>query len=101
MNATDLRELDGRVVLVTSAVDQRNPPTGLRGTVRVVEADDAGRPIVQVELEFPQMFTTRARHRTVTLGAEELQQLFDSDHDGAPTVVTLREPLDPETPAGE
>ena len=66
MNAIDrLHELEGKVVLVCSARDHRNPPTGMRGTLHVHEEN--GRPVVQVELDFPQMFTTRAHHLTASL----------------------------------
>jgi hypothetical protein len=98
MNATDLRSLDGKIVLVRSARDRRNPPIAFRGTIEVRESP-AGDPLVQIALEFPQMFTTRAHHRTVTLDEAAVAQLLASEHDGAYS-VTLDEPLDPAAPVG-
>jgi hypothetical protein len=97
MNATDLRSLDGKIVLVRSARDRRNPPTALRGTIEVRES--AGDPHVQIALEFPQMFTTRAHHRTVTLDEATVAQLVASGHDGVYS-VTIDERLDPGAPEG-
>lgn len=99
MNVEDLAELDGKIALVCSARDHRNPPTGVRGTIRVREVPVEGRPVVQVEMDFPQMFATRAHHRVVTLSDEELLRLRASGHDGAFTVV-IDDRLDPEAPAG-
>jgi hypothetical protein len=94
MNATDLSEIDGKIVLVSSARDHRNPPTAMRGTIRVRE--DPGRaPLVQIELEFPQMFTTRAHHRVLTLTESELGQLLQSNEEGT-FAVSVEDHLDPE-----
>lgn len=98
INATDLRELDGRIVLVCSHRDHHNPPTGLRGTLHVRE-NAHGVPAVEVELDFPQMFTTRAHHRTVMLTDSEIAQMLASEHYGAFTVM-LGERLDPVAPEG-
>lgn len=98
VNATDLSALDGRIVLVCSARDHHNPPTGMRGTVHVRESAN-GVVSVEVELDFPQMFTTRAHHRTVVLTDSEIAQLLASEHYGAFTVV-LGERLDPAAPVG-
>lgn len=96
MNATDrLHELEGKVVLVCSAQDHRNPPTGLRGTLHV--HDENGQAVVQVEMDFPQMFTTRAHHRTVLLNEEQIEEILRSDDYGSYT-VTLPDRLDPEAP---
>ncbi|HVU32532.1 MAG TPA: hypothetical protein VHE61_03805 [Opitutaceae bacterium] len=100
MNATtDLAGLEGKIVLVCSARDHRNPPTGMRGTLRVGSEPSSRRPVVQIELEFPQMFSTRAHHRVITLDDAEVGQLLHSAHDGAYT-VTLPGRLDPQAPAG-
>lgn len=99
MNVTPLSSLDGKIVLVRSAVDQRNPPTGIRGTLRVMEDAISHRPVVHIELDFPQMFTTRAHHRTVTLTEAEIAELLQSDDSGTFS-VTLPDRLDPEAPPG-
>lgn len=97
MNATDLSRLEGSVVLVCSAQDHRNPPSGVRGTIHVHEAGDAGHPVIAVELQFPQMFTTRAHRRTIILNDEEIARLLGSEDYGAFT-VTVNDRLDPEAP---
>jgi hypothetical protein len=97
MNATDLSDLDGKIVLVSSARDHRNPPTAVRGTIRVREERPGAVPIVQIEIDFPQMFTTRAHHRTITLGSDEVAQLQTNNCDGTFS-LTLSEQLDPEAP---
>lgn len=100
MNTTaDLHELEGRVVLVCSAWDQHNPPTGLRGTIRVPDAEGSARPRIEVELDFPQMFVTRAHHRTVVLSDDEVSELLASEDCGGFTVF-LRGRLDPQAPVG-
>jgi hypothetical protein len=99
MNATDLSEMDGKIVLVSSARDHRNPPTAMRGTIRVREDPGRAQPLIQIELEFPQMFMTRAHHRTLTLTDSERAQLLQSNDDGT-FLVTVDENLDPEAPAG-
>jgi hypothetical protein len=98
MNATDLSEIDGKIVLVSSARDHRNPPTAMRGTIRVREDPGRAQPLIQIELEFPQMFTTRAHHRTLTLTDLECAQLLQSNYDGTFS-VTIEGNLDPEAPA--
>lgn len=93
MNVIDLSELDGKIVLVSSARDHRNPPTAMRGTIRVREDPGGPQPMIQVELEFPQMFTTCARHRDITLSDSECAQLLQSNGDGT-FLVTIDRPLD-------
>ncbi len=95
MNATVLTELNGKNVLVCSSMDHRNPPTARRGTVFVRDAE--GTPVVEVEVEFPQMFTTRAHVRRIQLSDEDLAQMLRSERYGAFT-VTLDDRLDPEAP---
>lgn len=99
MPTTDLESLDGKIALVRSAQDHRNPETALRGTIEVRERADGGEPVVQIALEFPQMFTTRAHHRTVVLRRDEIARLLASGHDGV-YEITLADRLDPEAPPG-
>jgi hypothetical protein len=89
--------LDGKIVLVRSSHDKRNPPTALRGTIEVRE--DLGGTSVRIALEFPQMFSTLARHRTITLDDAAIERLIESEREGT-FDLTLDEPLDPEAPPG-
>ncbi len=84
--------LDGKIVLVRSASDRGNPPTAVRGTIEVRE--EHGVPSVQIALEFPQMFSTRAHHRTIILDDAAVARLLESERDGT-FDLTLDEPLDP------
>lgn len=93
----ELEYLNGKSVLVRSARDHRNPPTAMRGTIEVRAA--ASVPAVEIALEFPQMFTTRARHRTIALGDDEVGRLLESEREGT-FDLTIDEPLDPEAPVG-
>ena len=94
---TDLNQLEGRIVLVCSARDRHNPPTGMRDTLRVVPDAEKTPSHVEIELEFPQMFSTRAHHRTVRLSEEKLAELLASERDGTFS-VTLDDRLDPAAP---
>ena len=94
----DIRRLHGKIVLAESAQDHRNPPTGVRGTLEVRD-DEGGNPAVFVALEFPQMFTARAHHRTVRLSPEEVVRLLASERNGTFEIV-LPGRLDPDAPAG-
>lgn len=93
----ELDYLDGKIVLVRSARDHRNPPTAMRGTIEVRATAD--RPVVQIALEFPQMFTRRAQHRTIVLDDAAVEKLLESEHEGT-FQITLDEPLDPEASPG-
>lgn len=100
MTLIDLRALHNKIVLVKSSRDRRNPPTAMRGTIEVHDDPcDRGTPLVQITLGFPQMFTTRAHHRTITLDAASVERLAASECHGA-FEITVEEPLDPEAPPG-
>ena len=78
---TDLRLLHGKIVLVKSTRDHRNPPTAMRGWIEVHEP--AGSlPAVSVAVEFPQMFTSKAHHRMFPLDPAALARLLASEHNG-------------------
>ena len=79
--ALGLRALTDRVVLVKSSRDRRNPPTGIRGWIEVHESPDA-EPEVRIAMDFPQMFTTPAHHRTITLDNAALARLLACEHEG-------------------
>lgn len=98
MNATDIGYLTGKVVLVCSAQDHRNPPTGRRGTIFVHQQSD-GTSAVDIEVDFPEMFTMRAHRRRIRLTDDQVAELLASEHYGAYT-VTLSDRLDPEAPPG-
>ena len=78
----DLRELNGRVVLVTSARDHRNPPAGRRGWLEVHEGSGE-EPTATLVVEFPQMFTSTAHHRIIPLNQSDLARLLASEWRGA------------------
>lgn len=83
MTLTDLRLLHNKIVLVKSARDRRNPPTAIRGTLQVHD-DPAqrGTPLVQIALDYPQMFRTRAQHHTLTLDSAMVERLLASERNG-------------------
>jgi hypothetical protein len=97
MISTDVSHLDGKLVLVASARDWRNPPTGRRGTIFVRERD--GAPLVQISVDFPQMFTVSAHQRTITLDDAAVARLLESERDGT-YQFTVDDRLDPEAPPG-
>ena len=79
--AADLNQLNGRIVLVRSTKDRRNPPTAMRGTV--VVRDNAGAsPDVSIAVEFPQMFTSPAHHRSLPLDHAAITRLLTSEYNG-------------------
>jgi hypothetical protein len=79
--ATDLRALQGKIVLVKSTRDRRNPPTAMRGWLEVHETP-AGAPEVAIAVEFPQMFEQVAHHRVIPLDAAALERLLASERNG-------------------
>jgi len=89
---TDLQSLQGKLVLVKSARDRRNPPSAMRGWLEVYE--NAGtRPDVGVAVEFPQMFKLPAHRRTFRLDRAELEKLFSTECNGAFTFTVDEELL--------
>jgi hypothetical protein len=79
--ATNLHRLDGRLVLVKSTRDRRNPPAGLRGWIEVHQNSGAA-PQVSIAVEFPQMFSAPAHRRTMPLDQAGLERLLASEHNG-------------------
>lgn len=77
----NLRRLNGKIVLVKSRRDHRNPPTALRGTIEV-RTNPGGAPDVSLALDFPQMFTQRAHRRTIPLDPAGIAQLVRSESNG-------------------
>jgi hypothetical protein len=96
MTLTDLRLLHHKIVLVKSSRDRRNPPTALRGTIEVHDDPaDRGTALVQIALDYPQMFRTRAHHHTITLDQKAVERLLASEHNGSFS-LTIDEELDPQ-----
>jgi hypothetical protein len=81
LTPSDLRELNGRIVLVRSSRDRRNPPAAMRGWIEVHDAPGT-EPRVSVAVEFPQMFTRPAHHRTFPLDDASLAQLLATGCNG-------------------
>lgn len=95
MTLTDLRLLHHKIVLVKSSRDRRNPPTALRGTLEVQDDPaERGTPLVQIALDYPQMFRSRAHHHTITLDQSALERLLASERNGS-FELTIDEDLDP------
>lgn len=82
LTANDPKQLPGKVVLVKSTRDRRNPPTAMRGWIERHETA-GGEPQIGIAVEFPQMFTTRAHHRFIPLDQAALERLMASERDGA------------------
>ncbi len=78
--AVDLRRLDGKTVLVRSSRDQRNPPSALRGTIEVRNHTPGTPAEVRLAIEFPQMFSARAHHRTIVLSHADILRLLASEY---------------------
>lgn len=76
-----VRRLNGKIVLIKSSRDHRNPPTALRGTIEVREKPESD-PEVSLAVEFPQMFTMRAHRRTIPLDAAGVRRLMDAEYNG-------------------
>ena len=81
-NPVDLQRLNGRTVLVKSTHDRRNPPTAMRGTIEVRPTTAGAPPDVRLAIEFPQMFTSQAHHRTIDLSHAEVMRLVASEYNG-------------------
>jgi len=77
MSSTDRNDLDGKIVLVRSTRDLRNPPTALRGTLRLAPLEK-GRNLVQVVLDFPEMFTAPAHQKVIVLDDATVERLVSS-----------------------
>lgn len=78
--AVDLQRLDGKIVLIKSSRDHRNPPSALRGTIEVRQHVPDAAPEVRLAIDFPQMFTARAHHRTIVLDHGDILRLLASEY---------------------
>lgn len=82
MNATLLKSLHGRSVLVRSSRDIRHPPAALRGTIEVHEPAEDAAPRVSIAVDFPQMFRAPAHRRDIVLTESQLVRLLASERQG-------------------
>lgn len=80
--AADLERLNGKIVLVKSTRDRRNPPTAMRGTIEVRHPTPDAAPEVSLAIEFPQMFKSRAHHRAIVLDHADVMRLLASEYNG-------------------
>ena len=92
LTGTDLRRLNGKIVLVKSSRDHRNPLTAMRGTI-VVRENPGAAPDVCIEFDVPQMFRKTAHHRTLHLDYAGVMRLLESEYNGV-FDYTTDEPLD-------
>jgi hypothetical protein len=79
--ASELHRLHGRSVLIKSSRDHGNPPAGVRGWIEVHENPGAS-PDVRIAVEFPQMFSVPAHHRTIPLDPQRLERLLATEYNG-------------------
>ena len=82
MNATVLKSLHGRNVLVRSSRDIRHPPAAMRGTIEVRESGENTSPTIAIAVDFPQMFRTPAHRRDIVLSEAELVRLLATEREG-------------------
>jgi hypothetical protein len=92
LTETDLRRIDGKIVLVKSSHDHRNPQAAMRGTI-VVHESSGREPEVNIEFDIPQMFKKTAHHRTLRLDQTGVTRLLESEYNGV-FDYTTDEPLD-------
>ncbi len=92
---TELEYLNGKSVLVRFSRDRHNPPAAMRGTLDIRSSADG--PVVQIALEFPQMFTARAHHQNIPLDDAAVAQLRESEVEGT-FAITVDERLIPVAP---
>ncbi|MBA4138760.1 MAG: hypothetical protein C0518_15750 [Opitutus sp.] len=97
MTIADRLHLHGQSVLVRSTMDQRNPPTALRGTIDAQSTDGAERPHLRIVLEYPDMFSVPAHQGVIELDDEAAARLLAGERDGV-FEFTIDEPLEPKLP---
>lgn len=84
MLASNLKNLNGKSVLVRSTSDEHNPPVGVRGTIHVVDTGELGEALkVEILLEFPDMFNEPAHERVIILREDGIDRLLASEVNGA------------------
>lgn len=84
MLASELKNLNGKSVLVRSTSDEKNPPVGVRGWIHVVNTGETeGEAKVEIILEFPDMFNEPAHERVIILRDDGIDRLLASEVNGA------------------
>ena len=83
MLASELKNLNGKSVLVRSTSDEKNPPVGVRGWIHVVNTGETGEAKVEIILEFPDMFNEPAHERVIILREDGIDRLLASEVNGA------------------
>jgi hypothetical protein len=79
----DLLSLNGKIVLVRFANNERDFPVALRGTLEVHPAELPGQPpVVELILVFPDMFNISAYQRVMPLADDDLRRLLASECNG-------------------
>lgn len=81
ITAEELHRLHGKIVLVKSTRDHRNPQAAIRGTI-VAHENDPAAPAVSIEFDVPQMFRKKAHHRTLRLNPAEIVRLSGAEYNG-------------------
>ena len=82
MIASDIAQLEGKNVLVTSSADKHNPPVGTTGTIHVLDTGTNGDARIEIVLEFPDMFSGPAHRRVILIEGEEIDKLVSSERAG-------------------
>ena len=83
MKATEKETLEGKIVFIRSRGDRHNPMTGMRGTIHVIETENADEyPHVELVLQYPNMFLAPSHLRVILLNAEEVERLIASERNG-------------------
>ncbi len=81
INAKDLKSLHRKPVLVISSRDIRHPPVPMKGTIEVREVG-RGATLVNLLVEFAQLFRTPAHRRTIALDGSGIARLLESEQNG-------------------
>lgn len=82
MITTELRQLEGKTVLVRSTADSHNPPVGKNGTIHILDTGENGAARLEVVLEFPDMFSGPAHRRAIILEGAEIEKLLSTERAG-------------------
>ena len=82
MITTELRQLEGKTVLVRSTADHHNPPVGRNGTIHILNTGENGSARLEVVLEFPDMFSEPAHRRVIVLEGAEVEKLISTERAG-------------------
>lgn len=82
MITTELKQLEGKTVMVRSTADQHNPPVGKNGTIHILDTGENGPARLEVVLEFPDMFSGPAHRRVIVLEGSAIEELLSTERAG-------------------